>query len=29
MELILARSALFGAAALGEWPDDFPSSDDA
>lgn len=29
LELILARSALLGAVALGEWPDDFPSSDDA
>jgi hypothetical protein len=29
LELILARSALLGALALGEWPDDFPFSDDA
>src|SRR3954454_7080253 len=29
LELILARSALLGAVALGEWPDDFPFSDDA
>ena len=29
LELILARSALPGAADLGEWPDDFPFSDDA
>jgi hypothetical protein len=28
-ELILARSALFGAVAQGQWPDDFPFSDDA
>lgn len=29
LELILARSALFGAVALGRWRDDFPFSDDA
>jgi hypothetical protein len=30
LELILARSALLGAVALGQWPDDdFPFSDDA
>ena len=29
LELILARSAPPGAADLGEWPDDFPFSDDA
>jgi hypothetical protein len=29
LELILARSALLGAVALGEWPDDFPFSDEA
>ncbi|MER5322971.1 hypothetical protein [Streptosporangium roseum] len=28
LELILARSALLGAVALGQWPDDFPFSDD-
>ena len=29
LELILARSALLGALALGEWPNDFRFSDDA
>jgi hypothetical protein len=29
LELILARSVLLGAVALGEWPDDLPFSDDA
>ena len=29
LELILARSALLGVVASGEWPDDFPFSDDA
>jgi hypothetical protein len=29
LELILARSALLGAVALGQWLDDFPFSDDA
>jgi hypothetical protein len=28
LELILARSALLGAVAMGEWPDDFPFWDD-